>query len=132
MQKLLSKPRIAATFSAFALSALLLVTPAFAAGKQDFTLHNNTGKVVSELYIAPHEEESWEEDLLGEEVLGDEESADIEFERDEEPDAWDMRIVFDDGKVSIWKNLVLTNITDLTVFYKEGKPFAKWTLVKTD
>lgn len=132
MQTLHAKPRVAAKFAAFALSALLLVTPAFAAGKQDFTLHNDTGKEISELYISPHDEESWEEDVLGDDTLADEESTDIEFERDEEPDAWDMKVVFADGKSSVWSKLMLTNITDITIFYKNGKPFAKWKLVKAE
>lgn len=130
MQNLLTKPRVAATFAGFALSALLLVAPAFAAGKQDFTLHNDTGKEVAELYISPHDEQSWEEDILGADTLPDEDSTDIEFERDEEPDAWDMKVVFANGSSSIWTKLILTNITDLTIFYKDGKAFAKWKLVE--
>ena len=130
MQKFQSKPRVAAKLAAFALSALLLVTPAFAAGKQDFTLHNKTGKVISELYLSPHDEESWEEDVMGDEVLGDEEDQDITFDRDEQPDAWDMKVVFDDGKSLVWPKLMLTNITDITIFYKNGKPFATWKLVQ--
>ena len=130
MQQIRSKPRIAAAFSAFALSALLLITPAFAAGKQDFTLHNKTGKVVSYLYISPHEETSWDEDILGTDVLGDEEETKIEFDRDEEPDSWDMKVVFDDETSSVWSSLNLTNITDVSIYYKDGVPFATWKLVQ--
>ena len=130
MKNRLIKPRLAATFAGLALSALLLVAPAFAAGKQDFTLHNTTGKEVTELYISPHDEQSWEEDILGEGTLSDEDSTAVEFERDEEPDAWDLKVVFANGSSSVWSKLILTDITDVTLYYKDGKPFAKLELVE--
>ncbi len=103
-----------------------LMSLGFAFGPQDFTLHNNTTKVVSELYVSPHDTDEWEEDVLGDDVLGDGEEVDISFDRTEDADNWDLKVVFDDGKSSVWSNLKLTQITDLTISYKKGKPWATW------
>jgi hypothetical protein len=103
-----------------------LATAALAYGKQDFTLHNETGKVVTELYVSPHDTEEWEEDVLGDDVLGDEEEVEITFNRAEDAAAWDMKVVFDDGKSSVWTKLKLKELTDITISYKNGKPWATW------
>ncbi len=114
-----------------AICALSLMSPlAFAAGKQDFTLHNETGKTIKEVYIAPHSDEEWGEDVMGDDVLENGEEVDIEFDPKEKADSWDMRVVFSDGKVTVWTKLMLTDITDVTLSYKDGKPWAKWKKVK--
>jgi hypothetical protein len=96
------------------------------AGDQDFTLHNETGKTVKELYVSPHAEDNWGEDVLGEDVLETGEEVDITFDRKEDAESWDMKVVFSDGKNSVWTKLKLTELTDITISYKNGKPWAKW------
>lgn len=59
---------------------MMLMAPAFAQGRNnfsfaagpdrlDFTLHNNTGYQIEEVYVSPTDTDDWEEDVLGEEVL---------------------------------------------------------------
>jgi hypothetical protein len=103
-----------------------LASAALAYGKQDFTLHNETGKTVQELYVSPHDTDEWEEDVLGDEVLEDGEQADITFDRGENAASWDMKVVFNDGKNSVWTKLKLKELTDITISYKNGKPWATW------
>ncbi len=105
---------------------LVLAAGAAAQGKQDFTLHNATGKVISEVYVSPNTVNDWEEDVLEEDVLGNGESVDISFSRTEKADFWDLKVVFSDGKSAIWGKLNLSQLTDLTISFKNGKPWATW------
>ena len=104
----------------------LLASTAFAQGKQDFTLHNETGKEIIELYLSPHDVDDWEEDVLGTDTLADGEAVKITFDREEKADSWDMKVVFSDDKSVVWTELMLSEITDITISFKDGKPYATW------
>jgi hypothetical protein len=127
--------KLKALFALVALSAIL-VPAAFAQGtqkfvsavsqnKQDFTLHNETGQEVKEVYVSPNGVDEWEEDILGPDTLANGDSVDISFTRRQE-DMWDLKVVFSDGKSSIWTKLNLSQITDVTISFKNGKPWATW------
>jgi len=130
MKRIVTK--LAKTASVLALGATMCLTTvtAFADGAQDFTLHNKTGKTIKEVYIGPHSEDEWGEDVMGDDVLGDGDEVKISFDADEEATSWDMKVVFDDGKNSVWTKLQLQEITDITISYKTGKPWATWKKVK--
>jgi len=93
--------------------------------KQDFELHNETGQEIKEVYVSPTGVDEWEEDILGTDTLASGESVDISFTRRQE-DMWDMKVVFRSGKSSVWTKLNLSQITDVTISYKNGKPWATW------
>jgi hypothetical protein len=101
-----------------------LVPASVFAGEQDFTLHNATGKEISELYVSSADTEDWEEDILGEDTLATGASVSITFPKRARGEKWDMKVVFSDGKSSVWTDLRLTEITDITISYKNGKPYA--------
>lgn len=46
-------------------SSMALSTAAWAQAKQDFTLINETGYALGEIYVAPSRSDNWEEDILG-------------------------------------------------------------------
>lgn len=119
----------------FALSVMLVPT-AFAQGtlnfisapnqnKQDFTLHNETGQEIKEVYVSPTAADEWEEDILGEDTLESGGSVDISFSRRHE-DRWDIKVVFRNGKSNVWTKLNLSQITDVTISFKNGQPWATW------
>jgi hypothetical protein len=93
--------------------------------KQDFTLHNETGQEVKEVYVSPTATDEWEEDILGTDTLATGDSVDISFTRRRE-DMWDLKVVFRSGKSSVWTKLNLSQITDVTISFKNGKPWATW------
>ena len=107
-------------------ASLLLCASSALAGDQDFTLHNETGKEIYELYVSPNDVEDWQEDVLGDDTLGDGDEVDITFDRSENATKWDLRVDFADGKSSVWSSLKLTEITDVTISYRNGKPYASW------
>ena len=93
--------------------------------KQDFTLHNETGQEITEVYVSPTGVDDWEEDILGTDTLPNGESVAISFSRRKE-NMWDIKVVFRNGKNSVWTKLNLSQITDVTLSFKNGKPWATW------
>lgn len=115
--KNLRKSRMATMVAVAALSVSGLMHSAFANGKQDFTLHNATGVTINKLFISAHDKDNWEEDVLGVDQLADGAETAISFDEGEEADDWDMRIEDTDGNAIEWKNLTLSEITDITLHW---------------
>lgn len=104
--------------------SLLSLQVARAQGKQDFTLHNDTGVEIHELYVSPHSSDDWEEDILGEDTLADGESVTIHFSRKEKAKLWDLKVVDGKGNSIEWESLNLLEISEVTLHYKNGKAWA--------
>lgn len=94
--------------------------PAPAGGAQDFKLVNKTGVVISSLYVSPSDKDEWGEDILGKDVLGDGESADIKFKRSETAAKWDLKIEDSNGETIEWTDLNLLEIEKITLNW-DGK-----------
>jgi hypothetical protein len=103
---------------------LLAVAPAFA-GDQDFTLVNETGLTVDQLYCSPTTTNVWEEDILGVDVLKDGEKVEVKFSRDEKAAEWDLMIVDEEGDKIEWTEINLLEAETITLYYKDGKPTAE-------
>ena len=115
--------RVKALIALFALS-MLLIPSAFAQGQQDFTLHNETGVEINEVYISPHDVNEWEEDILGRDTLPDGESVDIHFSRSEKAAMWDLKVTDKSGNSIVWENLNLLEISEATLHYEKGRAWA--------
>ena len=111
---------------AICLFSFLGVARTFAEGELDFTLHNGTGKVIKEIYVGPTSSEEWGSDVMGKDVVGDGENVHISFHPKATAKHWDLKIVFDDDKATVWTNFDLTTIDDITISFKDGKPWATW------
>lgn len=114
--------KIIAALSALSL-LLALSLPALAAD-QDFTLVNDTGVSIDELYISPVAAADWQEDVLGVDVLEDGEEVQVSFSRDEEACAWDLMVKDPEGTEVIWKNLDLCKYSRITLHIEDGKVWA--------
>lgn len=90
----------------------------------DFTVHNETGVVIHKLFITPHSSDKWDENVLGDKLLKDGESFEITFSPKETAEKWDIRVEDADGNPIEWENLKLSEITDVTLHYKNGKATA--------
>jgi hypothetical protein len=115
-------------FGAISLVALLGLATSSAEEELnlDFTLHNETGKVLDEVYIGPTASDEWGSDVMGKDVVGDGEKVHIAFHPQATAKHWDLKIVFDDGKSTVWTKFDLTTIDDITISFKDGKPWATW------
>ena len=84
----------------FLIAGALLVsamsTAAFAA-QQDFTVTNHTGHTIVTLNVSPNNDSRWGPDILGREVLGNNEQTEITFDRNEDQCSWDIKVTYDDG-----------------------------------
>jgi len=92
----------AVRFSAVAAPLLFVLglasTPA-SAEDLVFTLHNNSSYDVVEFYASPYDVGSWEEDILGADILPSGDSVQITIADGREQCEYDLRYVFDDGDV---------------------------------
>src|SRR5215210_1154446 len=96
-----------------------------AEGKQDFTLVNATGVEIDKVFISPHDSNSWEEDILGQDTLPDGQRVDIKFHRSEKAAMWDLRVEDKQGNSIEWENLNLLEISKVTLHYANGKATAE-------
>lgn len=106
------------------LFALSLSMATYAA-QQDFTLVNESGVDIHQLYVSPSSQAAWGDDILGEEVLVDGNYADITFDAESDAELWDLKAVDGEGGEVVWSQLNLMVISKLTITIdEEGTPTA--------
>ena len=94
-------------------------------GKQDFMLHNETGVEIHNLYVSPHGEDEWGEDILGRDTLASGQSVEITFSPKEKAANWDLKVTDQDGNSIEWENLNLMEISEVTLHFNNGKGTAE-------
>lgn len=123
--RLLAKRLVARSMAGLLLAmGLLLVTRLAAAGTQDFMVTNATGVEIHALYVSPTKADSWGEDILGEDTLGNGQSVEIHFPNSERAKVWDLRVEDKGGNSIEWTGLHLNEIEKVTLHYKDGKAWA--------
>jgi len=105
-----------------AMAALAVFAPLHAlAAPQDFTLVNDTGYEIKNVYISPTSSDDWGDDVLGEDTLATGDSQEITFPEGRSQSChWDMKVTYQDDTSHEWKNLNLCEISKLTIHYDEG------------
>jgi hypothetical protein len=104
--------------AAAALAACAVGSASALAGQQDFALVNATGYEISELYVAPSQSDDWQEDVLGQDTLGDGQQANVSFSRDTETCQWDLKVVYsDDNSSAEWRGVDLCQLSNVTIKY---------------
>lgn len=111
------------TFGAFYLPSTATVEVS-AQAAQDFQLVNKTGVEIFALYVSPHNENVWGEDILEAETMLANEVFDITFSRSERAKYWDLRVEDSEGDYIVWEKLNLFEISKVTLYYKNGKATA--------
>ena len=108
--------------------ALLAPQAASAEGRQNFTLVNNTGYTINEVYVSTTDTDNWEEDVLGQDTLDDNASVEIQFPHHAGGCFWDLKVVYEDKTDAVWKNFNLCTISQISISYNAdtGKTWAKW------
>lgn len=103
-----------ATLGAIAFAALSGI--AMGQAEQNFTLVNNTGSAVVTLNVSPGGEDRWGPDILGQDVLANGESAEVQFEgSNEETCLWDIRVTYEDGDSGDWRGTDLCEYSTVTL-----------------
>ena len=85
------------------------------AGHQDFTLKNQTGRDIVNIYITPSQSSSWDEDILGVDILYNGEVTEIVFDRSETDRYWDLKAIYSDGSEYVWEDIDLFSVSEITL-----------------
>lgn len=111
------KTRLAAVVTV----ALTMVPSAAMAGSDDYGIINKTGADITHLYVSAHEEDNWGDDILGRDVLENGEECEIEFDKDDDRCAWDLKITEESGKSWVVMNVDLCKYTKISFMKQGGK-----------
>ena len=93
-------------------------------GLQDFTLINATGIDIYHVYVSAADNDAWEEDVMGRDVLEDGEEVDITFGGDEEQELWDIKIDDSEGNEIFWRGFDLARVSRITLHWDGNKATA--------
>lgn len=88
---------------------------------QDYGVINKTGMTITHLYLSPTNDDKWGDDILEKDVLANGEECGIEFDKDDEECAYDIKII--DSKEVAWTvtNVDLCKFTKVTFTTQKGK-----------
>jgi hypothetical protein len=104
--------------SAFAAIVALAVPAGAQEAKQDFKLVNKTGYELKELYVSPSKADDWQEDVLGQDTLGDGEAVNVHFSPKVKTCQWDLKVVYsDDDSSAVWQKIDLCSVEKITIKY---------------
>lgn len=105
--------------ASFAAAFAIVTVPALAQNaKQDFTLVNRTGYELKALFVSPSKADSWEEDILGQDVLEDGKAVNVHFNPKAETCKWDLKVIYtDDDSSAIWQSINLCEVDKITIHY---------------
>ncbi|MXO58766.1 hypothetical protein GRI89_04330 [Altererythrobacter salegens] len=99
------------------LAAAFVAAPLSAQMYEKISIVNSTGYTIEEISIAPSSSNSWEEDVLDDEVLDDGEEFRVDFRRAENTCDWDLKVVYDDGEEATWDSLDMCENWHFELFY---------------
>jgi hypothetical protein len=94
------------------------------AGELDFTLVNETGFAITNVFISPNTQKEWGEDVMGKDVLEDGGSVDIKFSPKEDEAVWDIKVTDKEGNEVFWEDIDLTKCSKITLHYNDNAPTA--------
>jgi hypothetical protein len=101
--------------AAVAAAVMLTASPVLAEGQQDFTLTNKTGKSITHVYVSESDNEKWEDDVLGTDVLENGDETNISFTGyGDDVCKFDVKVVVEGGKSWIVSDIDLCEINNVT------------------
>ena len=96
-----------------ALFVMAFASVAFA-GAQDFILTNNTGYPIYKVNVSAASTNSWEEDIMGSDILPNGSSVRVNFGAGN-TQYWDIQAIFEDGSALAWYNIDLLSTYQVTL-----------------
>lgn len=103
--------RLTHRFAAVAMFSVMLAATASAhAANRVVTIVNKTDVLMTEFYASTVETDSWEEDILGEDVLRPGQSVDVDIDDGSGACRYDFKGLFDDGDEVVKKNVNVCKI----------------------
>jgi hypothetical protein len=110
-------------------AALAIAAPAGAdEAKQDFRLVNKTGYELKALYVAPSKSDDWQDDVLGQDVLGDGQAVNVHFSPKTKACIYDLKVTYsDDDSSAVWEKIDLCTVEKITIHYDRKNDVTKAT-----
>ncbi len=105
-------------------SVLLLFCSCSHAQPADLVLTNLTGTPVEALYLSPADAPTWQENVLGRDVLRDGDTVEIRFTTSAKPRLWDLRAE-GGGLRAEWKSLDTSRVRKITLRGGKGVAVAE-------
>lgn len=98
-------------------AAVLLASTAAQGSDADFTMVNETGFTIAEVYISPPRKSSWGRDRLGDGVIANTKAKHFRF-KDTKSCKQDIMVVFQESKQKVtWDDVDLCKLSKLTLKY---------------
>jgi hypothetical protein len=110
-------PMRALLFAAFAAFSLVAAGDANAQAQQDFQLVNRTGYTIDEVYVSPSEQNSWGDDLMGDDSLEEGQTLNVRFPGGSNICSFDIKVVYDDQETAEFRGVNLCQVSRVTIFY---------------
>ncbi|HEY0581509.1 MAG TPA: hypothetical protein VGE94_04955 [Chloroflexota bacterium] len=105
---------VAATLASVSLLAVLGAQSAFA-DQRDFTLNNNSSIPLKSVYVSAADVQSWEEDILGRDILDSGASVDVSFGKAIEGTClYDIKVAGFEGQSGVLYAVDLCTVTNVT------------------
>jgi hypothetical protein len=114
--------------AAAAAVAGLLPTLAHAQGRQDFALVNRTGYQIDEVYVGPTSSPNWGRDLLGQNVLANNQVFNVRFGAATSECMWDIKVVYNDGDTSEFRRVNLCQVSRVNLFWNRQAGTTRFTV----
>ena len=98
----------------------------------DFKLINRTGYTISSIYVAPTTQREWGEDIMGKDLLNDDEEVEITFDGSEKVKKWDIYVTwdgYDSDEDVYWIGFDLSKISEIELFY-DSSTNKTWAVTK--
>ena len=111
---LLQTPQAALRGLAALALALLVAMPANAAADRHVVIVNHTHHALVKFFASNHDEDSWQEDILGEDSLDPGEQVRINIDDGTGHCIYDFKAVFDDGDVLVRKEINVCKVGTYT------------------
>ncbi len=108
----------------FVIASFLSVGGFARAGEFSFTLVNNTGVEIIDLYFSPASQDKWGKEVLLLDTLPHGEEVGLQFSRPEKADAWDIKILDEQETALQWSGLKLSEVSQVVLTVKAGRPVA--------
>ena len=103
--------------------SISLSAPVALAGTQDFLIVNHTGDDIYDLYVAPSSSDDWGDNLLGNDVLGDEGRRNIVFSGHSECQ-WDILATDSDDNEMTFEGINLCRVSKVILVCKGNRCWA--------
>ena len=103
-----------------AVAAMLFAPASMAQSDLDFSIDNQTGYTIKEIYLSPSKKDTWGKQVLSSPIKNGDQRK-IVFKGTAKAQAYDLKAVYADGGAPVWYDLNPANFSKLTLKWDKAK-----------